>query len=110
MSNSIDIKFQKHFKLYVLLKDKIIFESELNKSSIKYYIDIKTQVLSDNKISYFLLDKDQEGIDKILISKNIIASTETININDFRDAKSYYKVYFIIALLVIVLTILISSI
>ncbi|MEG0851635.1 MAG: hypothetical protein RSH24_17340, partial [Flavobacterium sp.] len=63
MSNSIDIKFQNHFKLYVLLKDKIIFESELNKSNIKYYIDIETQALSDNGIRYFLLDKDQEGID-----------------------------------------------
>ena len=110
MSNSIDIKFQNHFKLYVLLKDKIIFESELNKSNIKYYIDIETQALSDNSIRYFLLDKDQEGIDNILLSKNIIASTETINVNDFRDVKNYYKVYFIIALLVITLTILISSI
>ncbi|MEG1024992.1 MAG: hypothetical protein RSD71_10915 [Flavobacterium sp.] len=110
MSNSIDIKFQNHFKLYVLLKDKIIFESELNKSNIKYYIDIETQALSDNGIRYFLLDKDQEGIDDILLSKNIIASTETINVNDFRDVKNYYKVYFIIALLVITLTILISSI
>ncbi|OXA99777.1 hypothetical protein B0A81_21145 [Flavobacterium plurextorum] len=110
MSNSIDIKFQNHFKLYVLLKDKIIFESELNKSNIKYYIDIETQALSDNSIRYFLLGKDQEGIDNILLSKNIIASTETINVNDFRDVKNYYKVYFIIALLVITLTILISSI
>lgn len=110
MSNSIDIKFQKHFKLYVLLKDKIIFENELNKSNIKFYVDFETEVLIDNNIRYFLLDENQTEIDNILKNKKIIASTETINVVDYKDLKSYYKVYFIIALLVVILTILLSLI
>ena len=110
MSNSIEIKFQKHFKLYILLKDKIIFENELNKSNIKFYIDIETQALVDNSIRYFLLDENQTEINNIIKNKNIIANTETISIADYRDLKSYYKVYFIIALIVVLITILISSI
>nr|WP_199000435.1 hypothetical protein [Flavobacterium sp. ASV13] len=110
MSNSIDIKFQKHFKLYVLLKDKIIFENELNKSNIKFYVDFETEVLIDNNIRYFLLDENQTEIDNILKNKKIIASTETINVVDYKDLKRYYKVYFIIALLVVILTILLSLI
>lgn len=110
MSNSIDIKFQKHFKLYILLKDKIIFENELNKSNIKFYVDFETEVLIDNNIRYFLLDENQTEIDNILKNKKIIASTETINVVDYKDLKSYYKVYFIIALLVVILTILLSLI
>lgn len=109
MSNNINVKFQNHFKLYILLKDKIIFENELNKSNIEFYIDSET-ALVDNNIRYFLLDKNQIEIDVIIKNKKIVASTETINIVDYKDVKKYYKVYYIIALLVVVLTILIISI
>ena len=101
--HNIDIKFQEHYKLYVLLKDKIIFESELEKNNIKYYIDLETQAIDDNSIRYFLLDKDRKAVDDILTANEMIASTETISNLDYRDGKKYYKVYLIIALIVILI-------
>ena len=106
MNNNIGIKFQDHFKLYVLLKDKIIFESELKNKNIGFYIDLETQVLVDNNIRYFLLNSDRLAIDKILKINKIIASTETINLVDYEDVKRFNKVYFIFALIVLILSIL----
>lgn len=105
--NNFDIKFNKHYKLYVLLKDKIIFESELQKNGIKYYTDINEQVSIDGEIRYFLLDSDMKNVDRIIKENEIVATTESILITDFRDDKKAMKLYLAVAGVVIVITFLI---
>jgi hypothetical protein len=45
-----EIVFKNHFKIYVLLKDKIIFEKELEKQHIEYYCDIEKQPMFESVI------------------------------------------------------------
>tara|TARA_B100000767_G_C19653093_1_gene487642 strand:- start:509 stop:694 length:186 start_codon:yes stop_codon:yes gene_type:complete len=56
LENNFNTKLKRHSKLYILLKDKIIFESELQKNGIKYYANINEQPFIDVGIRYFLLD------------------------------------------------------
>ncbi len=43
MKANFEIKYENHFKLYVLQKDQIIFESELVRNKIDFYNDIENQ-------------------------------------------------------------------
>lgn len=97
MKNKIEIKYENHFKLYVLQKDQIFFENELFKKGIVFYTDIENQPSIVGGIRYFLLDSDSEKIDKIIIENGIIASTETITNFDYRDGQKAYKMYLIVA-------------
>ena len=108
--NNFDIKHKRHYKLYVLLKDKIIFESELQKSGIKYYTDLNEQLSIDGEIRYFLLDSDMENVDRIVIENGIVANTESNLISDFSDGKKVMKLYVTIAGAIIGITILIALI
>ena len=98
MPNNFDVKHKKHFKLYVQLKDKITFESELEKYNIHYYTNINEQPFIDGDIRYFLLDVDREKIDQILIKNEILASTETIPNNDYKDDYKIIKLSLLILL------------
>lgn len=108
--NNFDIKLKAHYKLYVLLKDKIIFESELQKNGIKYYTDIIEQPSIDAGIRYFLLDSDMKNIDRIIIENGIVANTESHLISDFKDQKKTMKLYAVVAGVVIGIIILITLI
>ena len=108
--NNFDIKLKEHYKLYVLLKDKIIFESELQNSGIKYYADINEQPSIESGIRYFLLDSDMKNVDQIIIENGIVANTESHLISDFGDQKRIMKLYVIVALAVIGIIILIALI
>ena len=105
--SNFDIKLKKHYKLYVLLKDKIIFESELEKGGIKYYSEINEQPSIDGGIRYFLLDSDMKNVDQIITQNGIIASAESILVSDYRDEKKIMKLYLIIAGIIIGLIIFI---
>ena len=108
--NNFDIKLKEHYKLYVLLKDKIIFESELCKNGIKYYTEINEQPSIDNGIRYFLLDSDMENVDRIITENGIVANTESHLISDFRDEKKIMKLYVALAGAIIGIIILIAVI
>ena len=88
------VLLKNHLKIYVLLKDKIIFEMELEKQNIEYYCDIEKQPTLENGIRYFVLDEDRIKIDEIFIKHGIIASTETIGVSDYRDGKKLMSIYF----------------
>lgn len=106
MDNS-GILFKDHFKIYVLPKDKIMFESELEKQNVEYYCDIENQPMFENGIRYFIQNVDREKLDKIFTENEIIAHTETIQISDYRDAKKAQKLYLKVAGIVIGIMILI---
>lgn len=105
--NNFDIKLKEHYKLYVLLKDKIIFESELQKSGIKYYADLNEQPFIDSGVRYFLLDSDMENVDRIIIENGIVANTESNLISDFTDENKVMKLYVAVVSAIIGIIILI---
>lgn len=91
--NTPKILFENNVKIYVLPKDKIIFESELEKQNIEYYCDIENQPMFESGIRYFIRNDDRIKIDKILTENEIIANTETILISDYRDGKKVMNLY-----------------
>ncbi|MGK4568158.1 hypothetical protein [Flavobacterium sp. 3HN19-14] len=107
VNKNFEIKYSNHFKLYVLLKDQIIFESELRKNEIPFYKDADDQINAVSTERYFLSDDDRLKIDKIISENEIIASTETILMNDYRDGRKVNKLYFIVAGIVFIIMFLI---
>lgn len=108
VKSNFDIRLKNHYKLYVLLKDKLIFESELQKSGIKYYYDIDEQPFIDSGIRCFLLDSDRKIVDRILISNSIIATIESLPITDYKDNKKMMKIFLFIALIIIAIILFIN--
>jgi hypothetical protein len=101
------ILLENHFKIYVLFKDKIVFESELEKQNIENYCDIENQPNFESGIRYFINESNRVQVDIIFKENKIIASTETIRISDYRDGKKSMSLYFKVTGLVIGITILI---
>ena len=101
VKSNFDIRLKNHYKLYVLLKDKLNFETELQKNGIKYYYDTREQPFIDSGIRYFLLDKDRKVVDEILISNSIIATIESLPITDYKVNKKMIKFFLIIILITI---------
>ena len=106
MIKSIDIKYQDHIKLYVLVKDIIRFEHELNLNQIPYYIEINEQPDTVEGLRYFILDTDRRKVDQLLIENDIIASTETISNYDYRDQKKLYNVYGLAVIIIVLLVVI----
>jgi hypothetical protein len=104
--NNPEILFKEHLKIYVLPKDKIIFESELENQNMEYYSDIENQPMFENGIRYFILDGDRIKLDKIFTENGIIAHTETIPTSDYRDGKKAMKLYLLVGGIVAGITIL----
>lgn len=100
------IKYQAHFKLWIELKDKIVFESELIKKNIPFHID-EDQVTIGSSIRYFLPDEHSSAIDSIIKRCAIAASTDTISIYDVDNHKKIQRVYWIIAIIVATMSLLI---
>ena len=96
MANSPKVKFQEHFKLNVLFKDYILFENLLLENNIDYYHNSNENSDISDGTSFFLLDKDRIVIDKLLIDNEIIASTETIMISDYREERKVQKFHFLL--------------
>ena len=107
MANSAEVKFQDHFKLNVLFKDYILFENLLLENNIDYYHNSNENSDTSDGTYFFLLDKDRIIIDQLLIDNEIIASTETIMISDYRVEMKVQKFHFLVYLLVVGLLILI---
>ena len=105
-----EILFKNHFKIYVLPKDKITFESELEKQNVEYYCDIENQPMFENGIRYFIQDVDKMKLDKVFTENEIIAHTETIQISDYRNEQKVQKLYLKVAGIVIGIIILIMII
>lgn len=101
------IKNKDHFVLFVELKDKIVFDSELSKNNIPYHIDDNQSTLG-NSIRYFFLDESQVVVDKIIIDKKIIASTGSIRMGNYDDEKKVMELYGLIAAAIAVAIILIA--
>jgi len=112
MGITIQVKYNEHYKLYVLLKDYILFEHLLIENEIDYYYDIVENSNVSSGIRFFIQDKDRVIVDELLIKNEIIASTETIPIIDYRDGNKVYKFQlytYLIVIAIVLLIILIRS-
>jgi hypothetical protein len=105
--NNPKILFLNHTKLYILLKDKITFESEMEKRNVDYYCDLKNLTTLENGNRYLIQNIDRIKVDGILIENGIIAETETIQVSDYRDGKKAMNIYLKIAGIVFGIMILI---
>jgi hypothetical protein len=112
MGNTIQVKYNEHYKLYVLLKDYILFEYLLIENKIDYYYDIVENSNVSSGIRFFIQDKDRSLVNELLIKNEIIASTETILLTDYEDGKKVYKFQlytYLIVIAIVILIILIGS-
>ena len=112
MANSIEVKFQEHFKLNVLFKDYIFFENLLFENNIDYYYNINENSDISDGTRFFLLDKDRIIIDQLLMDNEIIASTETILFSDYKEERKVRKfqvLTFIVVIVILVVIILIGD-
>lgn len=107
MKHNPEIIAKDYLKIYVLLKDKIIFESELVKQNIEYYCDIKNLPILGNSIPYFIKNIDKDKLDEMLIKNEIITETETIQVSDYRDGKKVIKMQLKVGGIVLIIMILI---
>ena len=82
-------------------------ENLLLENNIDYYHNSNENSDISDGTYFFLLDKDRIIIDQLLIDNEIIASTETIMISDYRVEKKVQKFHFLVYLLVVGLLILI---
>lgn len=105
--DNFDIKLKEHYKLYVLLKDQIIFENELKKRGIRYYSNINEQSSIDGGLRYFFLDIDMQRIDQLLIETGIVATTESLMITDFSFQKNISKMLILVIGVFLGITILV---
>lgn len=101
MNNTIEIKFRDHFRLNILFKDKILFETALYEKNIPFHLDDNPTVLR----RYFLLDEDRERVDAVLKEIEIVASTDTIRMTDYSDVKKVNKMYLFVAIVIVVFVI-----
>jgi hypothetical protein len=106
---SIHIKSQDHFKLYILLQNKMSLESELMNQYIDFYYNIDEQSFG-NEIRYFILSTDREKVDAILLKNEIIGTLEQNLVKDFKYGRKLikfeYKAYLIIVIVFIAITLL----
>ena len=112
MGNTIQVKYNEHYKLYVLLKDYILFEHLLIEKEVDYYYNIVENSNVSSGIRFFIQDKDRSLVDELLIKNEIIASTETILLSDFKEGKKVYKFQlytYLIVIAIVLLIILIGS-
>ena len=79
----------------------------LLENNIDFYHNSNENSDISNGTLFFLLDKDRVIIDKILIDNEIIASTETILMSDYREETKVQKFYFSVFLIVVGLLILV---
>lgn len=102
-----DILLQEHFKYYISEEDQIIFEHELNKAEIRYYQVINSTGLNFSNRYYFLKSDDQRVAD-IIDSNGLLGGSESHIILDHKSTKIGNKIYFIMLLVVMILTCLIA--
>ncbi|MBD0777985.1 hypothetical protein HPE56_09280 [Maribacter sp. ANRC-HE7] len=101
-----DPALNEHYTLYVLLKDKTVFESELRQNGILWRSDFDNQPNIDDGIRYYLSEIDMQKIDQIIIENGIEAQKDTPLANDFKDKKKVMKMYLVVAMAVVVLLLL----
>lgn len=104
--NSISVKFENHFKLYIPFRDKIIFESELINNNIEFYFEENQQNINIS-LKYFFKDKDASEIDKIIRENQIISSIDN-QIFDYKEEQKIQKLYLIVAIATILIILLAS--
>lgn len=103
-SNNI-IKLSNHFTLYIAIKDKIVFESELYNADVKFYLE------QDYNLRYHFYVNDGQKVDEIIKEIGIVASNDIISMSDHEVDKKAMKMYLIacITIAIMILSIVIAE-
>lgn len=101
INNSIEIKFRNHFRLNIPFKDKILFEATLYEKNIPFHLDDNPMALT----RYFFLDEDRDRVNRVLKEIEVVASTDTIKMTDYADARKINKMYLFVVIIIIMFTI-----
>lgn len=77
---SMDLNKDPHFKLYVQLRESIVFDAALNEAEIDF---IKEENPIGEDIRYYFKDEDSQKVDSINKDLRLSISTETISALDY---------------------------
>lgn len=102
-TDNAEIVFDEHLKLYILLKDKIKFESLLHEHEIPYYFDAE-QIANENMFRYLILESDKEKVDVILKENQVYIHTENLPVMDYKDQQKTTLLFIKVAAIVIAIT------
>ncbi|AWH86870.1 hypothetical protein HYN59_17915 [Flavobacterium album] len=101
-SDTFYIKEGPHFKLWVSLRDKIVFEAALVDEAVPFHVDDNQSTLGSD-IRYFLPDAYRQQVDIVLKRKSVAASTDTIGMYGPEVNKKVNKMYLTVVAVVILL-------
>lgn len=104
MPNTIRVKFDRHFKLYVPVRDVTSFENELSQKGIAYYTDKRKGLHFNEMVLYCILHKDSATVHQILIDKQYVLNSEAVALNVISEERKMVNLYLKFALLFIILT------
>lgn len=93
MPKDIRVKFRDHFRVDVRAKDVYLFEEELNRKEISYYVDAVPDAFSDSLIQYYLLDKDKAIIETFAEGNEIILLSECLEFPVFNEEQKFMRLY-----------------
>ena len=101
----MDLNKNPRYKLYVRLRESIVFDAALNEAEIDY---TKEEDPVDEYIRYYFKLEDYQKVDQINKNLQLSISTETIPSLDFELTKRNLVIYIIIGSIVAVIILVIS--
>lgn len=110
MPKDIRVKFRDHFKVDVRTKDVCLFEEELNRKEISYYVDTLPDTFSDSLVQYYLLDKDKAIIEAFSEGKEIIVLSECLEYPMMDEEQMFMRLYLKLAGVFILLLVVLKII
>lgn len=93
MPKDIRVKFRDHFKVDVRTKDVNLFEEELNRKGVSYYVDTVPDVFSGSLVQYYLLNKDKEILETFSEGNEIIVLSECLEYPVFNEEQKFMHLY-----------------
>lgn len=94
MPKNIKVKFRDHFKVNVHSKDIALFEEELNRTGLTFYVDYTTQPSSGSSVQYYLLNKDKSVIEAFLKHNEIVVLSEAVEFSSvLGEERKFMKLY-----------------
>ncbi|WP_313808311.1 hypothetical protein [Flavobacterium sp.] len=110
MPNTIKVRFDRHFKVYVPVGEVASFEKELNAKSLNFYADKRTALLSDDTVLYYLLEKDSDAIHQLISESQTFHLNDVVAAEGFSEERKMIHLYLRFALLFIILTMVLKMV
>ena len=103
----MDLNKDPHYKLYVLLRESIVFDASLNEAEIDF---IKEENPIGEDIRYYFKDEDFQKVDSINKDLKLSISTETIPALDYESSRKEIIISLFIVFIIVILIVIFSII